>query len=393
MDAYTGLVATRGLMPISLNTTNRQLMARSPRLFQENCTSIQCVYANFYVNPASTHAEIGSGSAATITASIEYPAGVRNQLLFGGSPSGVIPDNGLLVSDPLSLTTTRGTWCWPLTFWTSTTGVLSIPHDLTGTGLPGAGLEVAVSGLTDKTMSGTVTPADNEYGPIAIIGTTTRNSVVIVGDSIGLGDSSKETVGDASGDFGVVARSIGPYYAYSSLCQNGDQAEDFVASHTNRAALFAYASHLICEYGSNDLYTNSASAATVLGLLQSIWGYHTALGPEKVACQTSIAPRTNSTDNWATTGGQSQVSSTVNTRRISVNNTNAALPAGLHKYFDINAALEASPGIWKVTGSANGYVVDGIHPNTAGSLLIPASGVIALETSFSARQLLMVGVG
>lgn len=380
MSPYTGLVATRCLAPISRNTTNRQLMSRSPHYARTAITSLQIMVANWFVNPASTHAEIGTGSDATVTASIEYPANTFTQVLFGGVASGTVPDVSQLLSDAVAVTIPKDALFWVRIYWVSTTGTLSVPHDLSGTGLPGAGLEVGVSGITDKTMSGTVTAADNEFPPVAIIGTTSQPSVVIVGDSIGLGDSFKETIGDASGDFGVVARSIGPSYAYASLCQNGDQGEDFVASHTNRAAIFAYASHLICEYGSNDLYTVGASAATVLATQQTIWGYMTALGAEKKAYQTTITPRTTSTDSWATTGNQTLVSGTVEARRTSLNNTLRGIPTGLTDCFDVADAIETSrdSGIWRVTGAANGYTADGIHPNTDGSLLIPASGVIVL---------------
>jgi hypothetical protein len=47
-------------------------------------------------------------------------------------------------------------------------------------------------------------------------------------------------------------------------------------------------------------------------------------------------------------------------------------------------ALETSrdSGIWRVTGSANGHTTDGIHPNTPGSLLVSAAGVIDIGESF-----------
>lgn len=382
MTPYTGLVATRCLAPISRNTTNRQLMSRSPHYARTAITSLQIMIANWFVNPASTHAEIGTGSDATVTASIEYPANTFTQVLFSSVASGTVPDVSQLLSDAVSVTIPKDELFWVRIYWVSTTGVLSIPHDLSGTGLPGAGLEVGVSGITDKTMSGTVTTADNEFPPVAIIGTTSQPSVVIVGDSIGLGDSSKETLGDASGDFGVVARSIGPSYAYASLCQNGDQGEDFVASHTNREAIFAYASHLICEYGSNDFYTVGASQATVKATLQTIWGYMTARGGK--AYQTTITPRTTSTDSWATTGNQTLVSGTVDARRTGLNDELRGGLTGLEGYFDVADAIETSrnSGIWRVTGSANGYTADGIHPNTPGSLLVSAAGVIDIRESF-----------
>ena len=373
-----GLIATRCLAPVSRNITFRQLMSRSPHYARTAITSLQIIIPNWFVDPTGAHAEIGTGSSATVTASIEYPTNTFTQILFGGSVSGTVPDVSQLLSDAVSVSIPNGALFWVRIYWVSPTGTLSIAHNLSGTGLPGAGLEVGVSGITDKTMSGTVTAADNEFSPVAIVGTTSQPSVVIVGDSIGLGDTSKETIGDASGDFGVVARSIGPYYAYASFCQNGDQGEDFVASHANRVALFQYASHLICEYGSNDLYTVGADVATVLATLQTIGGYMIALGAGKRAYQVTITPRTTSTDSWATTVNQTVLSSAIEARRISVNDSIRGILPGLTGYYDVADAIETSrnSGIWRVTGLANGYTPDGTHPNTPGSLLVPASGVI-----------------
>lgn len=390
MTSYTGLIATRCLAPITLNTTNKQLMSRSPHYARTAITSLQIVIPNWYVLPSGAHGETGSGDDATVTASIEYPAGVFTQILFGGSASGTVPNGGQLLSDVCTVTIPDRALFWVRIFWDGGSGgVLTVGHDLDGTSRPGCGLEVAVSGLTDKTLAGTVTAADNEFSPVAIIGTTDRASVVIVGDSIGLGDTAKETNGDVAGDFGVVARSIGPHYAYASLCQNGDQGEDFVASHTNRAALFQYASHLICEYGSNDLYTVNASAAVVLATLQTIWGYMTALGAGKYAYQTTITPRTASTDSWATTGNQSQISATVNARRIDLNGQIRALPAGLTGYSEVADAVETArdSGVWRVTGAANGYTADGIHPNTPGSMLVVFGGGVALPPESSSGSI------
>ena len=382
LDPYTGLVATRCLAPISRNGTYKQLMARSPHYSRTAITSLQIVIPNWYVNPASTHAELGAGADATVTASIEYPAGTFTQILFSGAAAGTVPNIGQLLSDVCTVTIPDNTLFWVRIFWDcpGSGGVLTVGHDLDGASRPGCGLEVAVSGLTDKTMSGTVAGADNEFSPVAIIGTTTKRSVVIVGDSIGLGDTTREVVGDISGDFGVVARSIGPNYAYASYCQNGDQGEDFIASHTNRVALFPYASDLICEYGNNDVWTNSAAVATVQTILQTIWAYMTDLGPEKKAHQITITTRTTSSDNFATAGNQTSVSAPNEGRRITLNAWLRTIPAGLTGCCDITTVLETGlgTGLWITDGGANTYTLDGTHPNTASSILVRDSGVVRI---------------
>jgi len=368
-------------MPTVLNTTNRQLMSRSPHYARTNITSLQIVVPNFYRGVSSPWAEIGSGSAATVTASIEYPIGTMTRVLFSGNVTGTVTDNSYLVSDSVSVTIPNGALFAVRMYWTSTTGVFYVTNGSMAA-IGNTGLEMGVSGITDKTMSGNVTGSSNNFPPVAIIGTTTKPSWIIVGDSITFGQGDATL--DSTGDQGIAARSIGPYYAYTNLSRSGDQADKFVASHTNAVALFQYASHLGCFYGSNDLYTLGATAAATLTDMQAIWGYMTALGAEKKAYQTTITPRTTSTDSWATTGNQTHTSGTVEARRTSLNNTLRGIPTGLTDCFDVADAIETSrdSGIWRVTGSANGYTADGVHPNTPGSLLVSAAGVIDIRESF-----------
>ena len=74
-------------------------------------------------------------------------------------------------------------------------------------------------------------------------------------------------------------------------------------------------------------------------------------------------------------------------RRTGLNDELRGGLTGLEGYFDVADAIETSrnSGIWKVTGSANGYTADGIHPNTPGSVLVRDSGVIALPVVMSSK--------
>jgi hypothetical protein len=369
MTAYEGLVATRGLAPINLNTTNRQLMSRSPHYARDDITSLKVAIPNWRVRNASPFDEQGVGSTATVTASVEYPSGTFTRVLFGGVASGTIANGSTIFSDYTNVNIPNGSLFWIRIYYTSSTGVLSIPQD---TSAIGSGLETGVSGISDKTMSGTVTSAGNTFPPIAIIGVTAKPSVIAIGDSKLLG--ANDLTGDSSGDFGDVDRSIGPSFAYSSSGQNGDAAFRYVSAHAQRNLLLPYASDLIVEYGSNDLSSNR-SASTVLSDLETIWGYAQASGLK--VYQVTITPRTTSTDSWATTANQ--MTWAQNSANNTLNDSIRALPSGLQGAFDLSDVISTSrgSGIWIANGTANYYTTDGIHESTNANLLIKSSSAIA----------------
>lgn len=369
---YTGLVATRGMMARDINATNRQSMSRTGHFATCPIASLRIQVPNWYISAHPTLAETGTGSAMSVTASIEYPASTFTQVLFGGSASGSASNGATLTSDAVSVTIPEGAKFWVRIYRTSTTGILTNAQDVSGGATIGDGFEMGVSGITDKTMSGTVTAADNSMGPLAIIGTTTKPSVVVIGDSIGWGTG--DDTGDATGTLGIVTRSLGTRVAFSNLSMYADNCIKFLASNALRAAVFPYASHMICQYGFNDIYDQAQSSANTLSRLASIWALFTALSPYKKVYQTTLTPNTSSTDSWATTGNQTAVSG--NTNRVAVNTSIRTVPAGLTGYFETANVLESSQdsGIWK----APGKTADGIHPTTTGYTDVRNAAVVSV---------------
>lgn len=377
---YTGFIAARGHMPLTFNAAHKQANSRCPLWIRESVTSLQVIIPNFMMAATSPYAEAGSGAALGITASIEYPAGTRTQVLFSGIAQGSVPDGEFLVSDPVSITIPANSLIGLKTYQTSTAGVWSI--NLPMGSFIGSGIDSrftsAASGLSDQTMSASVgSQSSTNFAPLGIIGTTTRPSFIIVGDSISYGQSDATAV-DATGDFGSVARSLGSYYGYTNLSRSGHQANKFISSHTQSVGLFQYASHLLCAFGSNDLYTLGSSAAVALGNLQTIWGYMTALGGGRKAYQTTITPRTTSSDGWQTTANQTKTSG--DDKRLTLNASIRGLATGLDGYFDIADAIESArdSGFWTPSPSSNYYTSDGTHPNTPGYLLTRDSRKVVL---------------
>lgn len=374
---YYGLSATRpavNYVTSSFDTTNKQLMARSGHFARSPISSIQIVTSNFYVDatPGIQRVETGSGATATVTASIEYPAGVCTQVLFSGVSSGSIADGNILLSDSIAVSIPSGAQFWVRQFWTSAGGAIYTFFP-PGANLADMGdaLRVAVSGLSDQTVScGTVTKNVNDalHWPLGIISPMAAPSVCIIGDSIAAGSVDDYS---PSGDMGSIARSIGPVFGYVNMAVPSEKAQDFINSHTQRAKMFSYCSAGIVEHGTNDMAAAiGATAAQLEGLLTTIYGYFS--GPQ--VFQSTILPRPTTTDGCATLGNQTLPS--WEAQRVIFNDALKTSSFGpISGNFDVASAIETSTdsGFWITSPRYSG---DCIHPNLAGNIHIPNTGAI-----------------
>ncbi len=248
---YLGVVATRGLVANNslTQTTGTTLMSRSMNWARDTLSRVAIIVPNFLVDVnGATFTEIGLGSAATVTASIEYPSGTFTQVKFSGSASGTVPNAGYLVSDFASVAIPKGAQFWVRMYNVNASGFL-----LNGFGNDASTVNGEFCNLFDgdRTMSGTV---DSQFAgftlaPLAVIGMTRLPSFLLVGTSRVEGIHDNQ---DSSGDVGIMARSIGPSYGYINAGIASDNVAHFLASHTNRVALAQYVSHVICEGPTND---------------------------------------------------------------------------------------------------------------------------------------------
>lgn len=234
----------------------------------------------------------------------------------------------------------------------------------------GDALIVGNSGVADQTMSGTVTDGGT-FGsacPLAIIAPTTAPSVCILGDSIALGVDNDHTP-NSTGDNGIIAPSIAPSFGYSLLAVNGEYASQYVSNHTNRNAVLPYCSHVIVEYGTNDIYLNGDSVATLQGNLTTIYGY--AAG--KTVFQNTLIARTNCATNCATLADQSTITAGgEESRRVAFNSalTSASFgPSG--GYFDAQSVVGTGTNnsLWKAgtpgfSPCVPNWTNEGVHPDT-----------------------------
>ncbi|AIK68532.1 hypothetical protein Lo5R7ANS_62 [Mesorhizobium phage vB_MloP_Lo5R7ANS] len=378
---YLGQVATKSTIPSNRSTTNKQANSRSHHIARDNITSLQIELPNWYWIRSSAGPEQGSGGNITYSASIEYPEGVFTQVLFGGATSGVCADNTALLSDAVAVTIPDGASFWVRTYANAVGAIVFLEGNVGYSQRDAANgelYEYAASGITNKTMGGTL--VDNGatsnpiFRPTAIVAQTRKPSVLIIGDSRDWGFTDTH---DGSGDLGDLARSIGPSYGYINAACAGDKFSAFNTASARRRELQQYVSHVIIGDAINSLRSGGSgqnkTAATVLAELQTTLEFFT----DKVRFTTTCGgPQTTSTDSWATLENQ-----TYNANWQQVVAYNDAIRAGVANsagFFEIADWVESSrnSGKWWVNGTALATTTDGLHATQASYLRIKNSGAV-----------------
>lgn len=362
--SYLGAVADRTIIPTGFSSANKQLNARRYHYARDTITSLRLVYPNFGVASITgsgfaviNGTETGPGATATITASVEATAGVYTQVTF---PSDA-PDNGYIVSDPVSVSIAQDAKFYTNVAYRCTGGVLYKFNNGVSNAMDEAGgdrLEMAVSGLPDRTMTGGY-PANASntiaYGPIAIIATTAKGSVILIGDSrvAGLYDQAADQQGE-------LERALGPVMGVINCGASSDRAVWAAASFTNRLALAQYATHAFIELGTNDAANGAATGPQIVAARNTL---RTALETAGLlVCDTTFAPRSTSTDSWATTANQTTGAG--ETARVAANTCWRETPS----VFDVTAGVESglNSGKWAVDGTPFKYTGDGTHETPFG---------------------------
>lgn len=253
----------------------------------------------------------------------------------------------------------------------------------------GNGKGGAVDG--DSHLTGTITSsAEYLFGPdelaLDTVTSPVPKNVAIVTDSFGGGWPVNAFEGT---------------YPTAFFSRNGESAQTFLtatgswgtASARRDEVYPALADfHNVVEgYGTNDRASNRTAAQIKADRL-TIWSQIFALYPTMRIIAATLAPRTTSTDAWATTTNQTPIAGEAD--RLSVNawlragapidptaktvvavGTSGALLAGqaghpLYGYFELADVIESArdSGLWAV-----GTTTDGIHPGTSGKASIAAA--------------------
>lgn len=364
---YTGQVATRCYHAQSSSTSNKQMMSRTVHRMRSAVEWVQVAWPNWYAS--STSGELSYAAPTSIRASIEYPLGTTpTRLLFNGQQTGLIPSGTTLFSDRLDIAIPLGA-AFAVKVWAANTVGIVFTATAT-TAVDGSDYGVTTA---DNTGNTTNPPAGTiAFPPVAIISDTTAPSVFLIGDSISQG--TNDTADEGGGVRGIVARSIAPFNAFICGAQSGEQASTIAvrSRFERRLALSAFCTHVVSNYGRNDV-ANSRSQAQITADLQTIFGYFGT----KPVFQTTLTPTSTSSDSWATT--VNQTTDATNTVRIAVNSDIRGGLTGMSGVFDVADVLESArdSGLWRADLGAT--TADGIHPNALGYRLMRNSQVIRPE--------------
>lgn len=361
VSSYTGQVASRCRFPENVSTVTKT-MARSTHVAKETLSSLRIVIPAAYVYTGTVQ-ETPAGGDLTVTASIEYPLGTLTQVKFSGVAAGTVTDGTLLISDPVAVSIPEGKTFWVRQFLSGP----YIPYQFSENPVTGSRGDAYYNSAsaTDQTMdSGAVLVehATSLITPAAIIGTTTKRSYALIGDSRVRGYLDTQPTAQGVGEFEPNMRGAG----HLNIAYNGSKASDFLSSNTLRSQLVGYCTDIIVGYGINDL-ASGVSAATIRSNIEAI----AALYPSKRAHVGTVCPRSASTDNWVTVGGQSPFAQEAERQAL-----NASIRAGLtgfYSFVDTAAAVEDrdTPGVWRAN-----LTDDGIHANGAGYREMKVSNIM-----------------
>lgn len=367
------------------------------------CTDIQLVFGSWYTNyPTTPIADVDPSATVTFSAAIEDAAGNVYRVLFeDGSATKTLAGGAIVTTKPLPIDLAVGD-----TFYTRVYISAGTAYANRGTGLGSVGGYTATTDLT-ATGAGAVgtTLALNGFDAMCILGTPTGSgrpkSVAIQGDSIAAGIGDGAFVGYDIGYLpqnganvyycggGWPQRALSGNAGSILLAQQGDSIGNFVANagHFRRGSLSQYARFALLEYGRNDLTALQTPAAIQANLLAQAKA--NVLKGLYGSIVTTLTPYTSSTDNFASTGNQTTVSSTGEGYRVTHNTwvragcpiingaavavgTPGALTAGqsghpILGYIDVAAAVESgtNSGLWK---AAARQVTDAAITNGSGTL-------------------------
>jgi hypothetical protein len=356
--------------------------------------SLRLAYANYYVDTNGAEQTVGNGY--TLEASIEIPSAPVTscvRVTFSGANTGTVADGAdLFLSDSIPAS------AFGLT--TIPAGTIIYIHDsvlvtsgqnipVTNTYTPSTG-EASVqnnNGTSQVMTTGVPTGTEvNLQSPlIAVLGkfTAPEVSLALFGDSIEnyLNDTNSSGINGTTGGmfvraaWGVNGRNI----PWTNISRTNSQA--VIASNTvvKRLAVLRYATHMLTDYGTNDVLAGTASA-TIQTSLQRIWTIAKNFGVSRVE-QSVILPRTTSTDSFVTVANQTPqtnygaggIRSTLNTALVANVGSN-----NLDAILDLNSVLQdqTTTTAWKAPPAQTN---DGTHPFGAGI----TNGAAYLNTRFA----------
>lgn len=359
-----GFISTGCRQPSSTSGSLTSWTSRSTHVAMVATSALKIAFPNW------VSGENGPGASATLKASCEYPAGTFNQILFGGQVTGTIPNGGTIISDMVSLSVQIPEFA---TYWIRTTFNCSAGSQWCYGKNNQDAATYSSTAVTDLTMSGTISSYANGgqavQRPIAIIGQTSKPSILGVGDSR-LGGFGEDVA--ASGDCPDYTTTIGReriwarYGGYCNIAAPGGTAGQFTSAHAQTVFLSQFASIAAIEYLINDI-NNGSNLAACQSYAQTISAYFSPLPVLWI----TLSPFTTSTDSWATAANQTvksweAIRTGFNDSIRAFGGISASGNMGLSGFIEVADLVETyrNSGKWlPVLSSSPVTTADGIHDN------------------------------
>lgn len=358
-QAYLTPIAFRETS-ININSNSTQNGTSRMRIFpQFTSQDIVLGYANYY--NGSVGSPTNNANNISVKASIEINGNIVPVTFNGdGTRTVTITPGKIIYSDPTPCIINPTDTVYIRTYFDAGTGgYIPINTRLCMINSVKDGF-TAGSDLTD---SGTVTDTTltDSYTASIILGATKdkKNSYLILGDSIA--DGTGDEIQVANGGKGFIARALTSQgLPWNKISMGGETVDYALRNLYMRRPFFNDHNNVIVNYATNDLSTSSV-LSTVQANMIKMWTYLHNLG--LIVYQTTISPKTTSTDNWLTLTNQSVLGGTAETNRLAINawlrdtSANGAVAqsnGALYKVLDTAQAVEDSAtGKWKIYNNGN----------------------------------------
>ena len=304
----------------------------------------------------------------TVTATVEYPAGVFTRFTISGSPTLTVSSGETTAAfDFLPIVIPAGAIFYIKTylrwsagnFWLTGNAACRITTDWTVRG----------NNLSDLTASATPQTTGSAavgFGPSVYAAFANPiSSLGILGDSIAFaGVYDQPNPNDCSVFIERAMRNVIPTM---NLARSSDELSFYLSQNAGRRLLLSgFVSHTIDQYGTNDIYTGNVSLSDLQTTAAQVWNQYIGIGIKVFA--TTLPPRSTSTDGWATIDNQTIFEPTKDAIRIAYNSWLLSnwQSLGLSGVIDIASAVSAplNPSLWNAddatgTGAAGFCTLSG----------------------------------
>ncbi|QWY83444.1 SGNH hydrolase-type protein [Rhizobium phage RHph_X3_9] len=319
-----------------------------------------------------TASAISNSNVRTIKRFIEYPAGTFHAVTWAGVPTVTINPGTVVKSDPIpGLVIPAGAKFWERTVNLNAT-VTNYPLVLLPTTSVALGIDDG-NAAGDFGDNGTIAPSttNRTFGAAAIVGDVAANDArafVAMGDSLVYGEADTTGVSSKFGT-GWVARMLDVHgYPYLKIAAGGMQATNGVTVRSTINVFLAQVgfTDFIMEYGVNDLRLGRTETQILQD--RNTIKSETNINMKRI-WYTTVTPRSDSTDGYATVANQTPKTDGNMSQLTSLNTTIRTKPDGIYGVIDTaDAAMSARDS--NVHKAPPAGTSDGTHFNTARCALI-----------------------